>query len=151
VRNRPRLLGFFFAAAVFAYALDRLTKYLVEHHLAARGPLVLIPHVLDLRYTTNSGGAFGILGSEPWLFFGATILVSAVIVVAAFRVDSSATLLGLGLILGGALGNLTDRVGHARVTDSIDFPVWPVFNAADSAIVIRAIVVALAGTRRSNA
>jgi signal peptidase II len=109
--------------------------------------------VLDLRYTTNSGGAFGVLGGRPWLFFTATLVVCGVLMVAAFRVESWPKLVGMGLILGGALGNLTDRIIHGpgvsgRVVDFIDFHVWPVFNLADSAIVVGAAVVALAGMRR---
>ncbi len=150
---RSRLLGIFFGGAIFSYVLDRLTKLWVERSLAARPPVHLIPHVLDLRYTTNTGGAFGVLGSQPWLFFTATVLVSVIILVAAFRITSATTILGMGLILGGALGNLTDRVLHGpgvsgRVTDFIDFRVWPVFNLADSAIVVGALIVAVAGMRR---
>ena len=72
------------------------------------------------------------------------------IMVASTRLESAPSAVGLGLILGGALGNLTDRVlrGPLGVIDFIDFRVWPVFNAADAAIVIGAIIVALAGLRR---
>jgi signal peptidase II len=74
-------------------------------------------------------------------------MVCVVIVAASTRLDGVATAIGLGMILGGAVGNLTDRLirGSAGVIDFIDFRVWPVFNAADSAIVIGAIVVAVAG------
>lgn len=153
--SRARLVGAFAAAAATVYGLDRVTKLLAERHLAGRPPLTLIPGVLDLRYTTNSGGAFGILGSAPWIFFTATIVVGAAVVVAAWRARGTAVEVGLGLIMGGALGNLTDRIAHAsraggQVTDFIHLSHWPVFNAADSAIVVGAIVVAVAGSRERD-
>ena len=152
--RRTRLAARLFAAAAFVYLLDRITKLLAEQHLAGRAPVVLIPGVVRLTYTTNSGGAFGLFGGQPWLFFGATVLVCAAIVLASTRLSRPAAAVGLGLILGGALGNLTDRILHGpgvsgRVVDFVDFRIWPVFNLADSAIVIGAIVVVLAGARRT--
>jgi signal peptidase II len=155
VSSRVRLAAFLYGAAATAYALDRVTKILAERDLAGRPPIELIPHVLRLNYTTNSGGAFGLFGGQPWLFFVATLAVCLVIVVASRRLGSVATAVGLGMILGGALGNLTDRVIRGpgvsgRVVDFIDFRVWPVFNLADSAIVIGAAIVVLAGARRAK-
>ncbi len=154
--RRVRLAVTLYSAAVGAYLLDRLTKYLAERYLAGKPPVQVVPDVAQLRYTTNSGGAFGLFGGQPWLFFAATLVVCAAIVVASARLSSGASALGLGLILGGALGNLTDRIirgpgvsGH--VIDFIDFHVWPVFNLADSAIVVGALVILLAGLRRQPA
>jgi signal peptidase II len=142
-----------YSLAVGAYVLDRVTKLLVERHLRGRPPIVLIPHVVQLVYTTNTGGAFSVLGGYPWVFFTASLVVSLAIVAASFRLRSTSSAVGLGLILGGALGNLTDRIVHGpgvsgQVTDFIDFHVWPVFNAADSCIVIGALVLIAAGLRR---
>ena len=88
------------------------------------------------------------------MFFAATIVVCLAIVAGSFRLSSRLTAIGTGLILGGAIGNLTDRVLHGpgvsgKVIDFIDFRVWPVFNLADASIVIGAAVVVLAGTRRA--
>ncbi len=125
---------------------------LAEHNLAGHPPITLIPRVLDLRYTENSGGAFSLFGGQPWLFFGATLVVCLVIVLVSPRLSSAAGAIGLGLILGGALGNLTDRIirgpGLAgRVVDFIDLHHWPVFNVADSSIVVGALLVVLASLR----
>ncbi|HYG71833.1 MAG TPA: signal peptidase II [Actinomycetota bacterium] len=142
-----------FAIAGAAYALDRATKAWAEATLAERAPIDLIPGVLSLTYTTNSGGAFGLGRSAPWIFAGATILVSLAIVVASTRLPRMGVAVALGLILGGALGNLTDRAingpglsGH--VTDFIDLQFWPIFNLADSAIVIGAGVLAIVTAKR---
>lgn len=146
-RWRPALL--LYGVAVAAYVLDRLTKLWAERHLQGRPPLVLVPHVVSLDYTTNTGGAFSLLTSQPWLFVGASVLVCLVVVALSPRIRSTATALGLGLVLGGGLGNLTDRLFHGqgisgRVVDFIDFHVWPVFNLADSSIVVGIIVVVAA-------
>lgn len=151
-----RLAIVLYSTAAVAYVLDRLTKVLAESHLANRPPIRVIPGVLDLRYTTNSGGAFGLFAGQPWLFFIATILVCmAIVAIASPKLTSTPTALGLGLILGGALGNLTDRIIRGdgisgRVVDFVDFQIWPVFNVADSAIVIGAAVVILSGLRRNH-
>jgi signal peptidase II len=109
--------------------------------------------VLDLRYTENAGGAFSLFGRQPWLFLTATVVVVMVIAVVSLRQTSRVAALGLGLILGGALGNLTDRLtrgsgASGRVIDFIDLHHWPVFNMADSAIVVGALVVLLIGMRQ---
>jgi signal peptidase II len=141
-----------FASAGAVWVLDRLSKLWVQDALAGRPPVRVIPGVLDLRYTLNSGGAFSIGQSAPWLFAGATIVVSVVIVATAWRHTSVLTSVALGLILGGALGNLTDRIVRGprltgKVIDFIDVHVWPVFNVADSAVVIGAVLLALSATR----
>jgi signal peptidase II len=144
-----------YATAGVAFALDRLTKLWAETVLAERAPIEVIPGVLSFNYTTNSGGAFGLGRSAPWVFGGATVMVSLVIVFVSFRLDRRPLAIALGLILGGALGNLTDRVLNGPglsgfVTDFIDLHFWPVFNLADSAIVIGAIVLAISSGQREE-
>lgn len=145
---RGRCAALLFASAATIWGIDRVTKIVVEHSLAGRPPITLIPRVLDLRFTTNSGGAFSVGQGTPWIFVGASIGVSVAIVATAFRHTSVATSVALGSILGGAFGNLTDRAirgphlsGH--VIDFVDLHVWPVFNVADSAIVLGAIALAI--------
>ena len=138
-----------YAVAAGALFLDQLSKAWVQHALSGRPAIKVIPRVLSLTYTTNSGGAFGFGESAPWLFAGATIVVSAVIVVVSTRPVRPWIAVSLGLILGGALGNLADRVANGsgvngRVTDFIDLQVWPIFNLADTAIVVGAVILAVA-------
>jgi signal peptidase II len=147
VTVRARLAVVLFGTATAVYLLDRLTKLWAEHELAGRDPIVLIPKVLQFRYVENSGGAFSLFGGQPWLFFAASLIVVAVILYLSTRLHSVVSAVGLGLVLGGALGNLTDRVARGpgvsgKVIDWIEFPrVWPVFNVADSAIVIGALLL----------
>lgn len=144
-----------YATAAVVYALDRVTKLWVEAALAGRPPIEIVPGVLSFNYTTNSGGAFGLGRSAPWVFAGATVLVSVVIVFVSFRLDRRPLALALGLILGGALGNLTDRILNGpglsgSVIDFIDLQVWPVFNLADASIVVGAILLAMSSARREE-
>jgi len=152
--RRSRAAGTLFVTAVLAYGADRITKIWAEATLPA-GPIDLVPGVLTLRFTTNSGGAFSIGQRAPWFFVGVTAIVVAIILATSFRHTSRVVGASLGLVLGGALGNLTDRISRGsgmrgRVVDFIDFHVWPVFNLADSAIVIGAVLLAWAGLREKK-
>jgi signal peptidase II len=144
-----------YGVAASAYALDRVTKILAEEFLEGREPLEMISGVVQLRFTTNPGGAFGLFGGLGWLFVLISVLVIAVVVVASRNLPSTVSSVGLGLILGGAVGNLTDRfirgAGFSgEVVDFIDFHVWPVFNLADSAIVVGAAILLFSGLRRDR-
>jgi signal peptidase II len=149
VTRTARLAGLLYGTAAAAYVLDRASKLWAEDALAGGPPVDVIPRVLRLTYTTNSGGAFGLGQSAPWLFAGATILVAGIILVASVHLTRPTVAVALGLVLGGALGNLTDRAVNGsglsgRVTDFIDLHVWPVFNVADVAIVSGALLLAFA-------
>ncbi len=116
----------------------------------------MIPSVLQLRFTTNPGGAFGLFGSVPGLFVVISVLVVVAVVVASRDLPSTGSAVGLGLVLAGGLGNLTDRVIRGpgfsgEVVDFIDFHVWPVFNVADSALVLGAVVLVITSIRRDRA
>jgi signal peptidase II len=155
-RLRVRRALLLYGTAAGAYALDRLTKVLAERFLQGRDPIELIPAVLQLRFTTNPGGAFGLFGEVPWLFVVISVLVIGVVVVASRGHLSASSAVGLGLVLGGALGNLTDRVVRGaglsgEVVDFLDLHVWPVFNLADSALVVGAAVLLISRIRRDRA
>jgi signal peptidase II len=154
-RLRRRSAAWLFSAAAAVFVLDRLSKVWVARELGDGHTLDLIPGVLTLRYTTNSGGAFSVGQRAPWLFATATIIVSGIIVATAFRHRSVLPALALGLILGGALGNLADRALRGpglsgRVVDFIDVHFWPIFNLADSAIVVGAVLLAFGSTLGSR-
>ncbi len=149
---RSRAAQTLFVTAFLAYGLDRVTKILAAETSLPGDPIELIPGVLTFRFTTNSGGAFSIGQSAPWFFVGVSAVVAAIILATAFRHTSRLVGASLGLVLGGALGNLTDRAIRApgmrgRVVDFIDFQIWPVFNLADTAIVVGAILLAWTGLR----
>ncbi len=146
---RRRGAAVLFGAAACVYLLDRATKVWAERRLPGR-PIEVVSGVLTLRFTTNSGGAFSLGERSPWVFVVATVVVSGLIVAIAFHRRRPLASAALGLVLGGALGNLTDRVVRGprlsgRVVDFVDLHVWPVFNVADSAIVVGAIILAATG------
>ena len=139
------LAPYFLAATVFA--LDRITKRIVEARMSVFDTHTVIPGFFDIVHARNRGAAFSMFAdsTSPWRpFFLIGLSLAALILVAgilrkASTLDKS-TAIGLSLILGGALGNVFDRIVSGAVTDFLDFYVgalhWPAFNVADSAIVI---------------
>ena len=128
--------------------LDQVTKYLARQNLALNKPVVLIPGLLDLNLTYNTGAAFGILPDwAPLFIIVALVAIYAIVKLRSLGGGSVWVSVGLGMLLGGAVGNLIDRIGFAKrgVTDFIDVHVssfsWPTFNIADVAIVIGALLV----------
>lgn len=151
-RSHLAAYGPLLATAAAVVAADQLTKSWALGALAD-GPVTLIDGVLDLRLTFNPGGAFGILQGLPGFFLVATVAVAVLILVWVRRVEDARWIVPLGMVLGGGLGNLADRVlrDHGgRVVDFIDLHVWPVFNLADSAIVLGALLILLLGRRAAR-
>ena len=134
---------------------DRASKIWAERSFAAH-PRDVIEGVLTLRFTTNSGGAFSFGDRAPLLFAAAAIVVCLAILGTAFRARPTLHAVALGLILGGAFGNLLDRILRGpglsgRVVDFIDPHVWPVFNLADAAVVSGAVLLAVQSFREGRA
>lgn len=149
-RGRTRLV---LVTALVVLVVDAISKAIVVASMDLGDTVRLIGGVLKIDYTRNAGAAFSIGTGATVLFTGVAVLVVAVIVRQARRLVSRSWAVTLGLLLGGALGNLVDRLfrspgpfrGH--VVDWIELPHWPVFNLADSAIVIGTVVAVLLATR----
>jgi signal peptidase II len=125
-----------FVGAGLVLLLDQITKLAVRRCLLPGESFPIIRGIFHLSYVQNPGAAFGILKYQTGLFIGITALVVAAIIFYAPRVDQGLLSLALSLELGGALGNLIDRLRFGYVVDFLDFRIWPVFNVADMAIVI---------------
>jgi signal peptidase II len=136
-----------YGAAAAVFALDRLTKLLVEARIGFEDTVKVIPGFFDIVHSQNRGVAFGIFNDSAFEWRTALLVVAslaAVVVVSWIlrhpeRLDRR-MFWGLALVLGGALGNVYDRIVAGQVTDFLLFYVgdyqWPAFNAADSAIVV---------------
>ena len=134
--------------AVAIFAVDQGLKKLVEGSMSLGESIPLIGGVLHLTYIKNPGGAFGILGGQASiLLLGSAVAVAFVLWMLLTSEPSRATTAGCGLILGGAAGNLIDRIMAGGVTDYVDLRVWPIFNAADVAIVVGVGLLLLAALR----
>ena len=143
---------YFLFIAVIVLLLDRVTKWAVASNIAFRESVTVIPGCFKLTHVQNAGAAFGLFAESgaQWKV-GALVSFSilALIVVSALLWKNghalSTTSIGLSLILGGAMGNLWDRMVSGHVVDFLDFYMgnyhWPAFNVADSAIVIGAILL----------
>lgn len=135
----------FWIIAVLVVALDQWTKYLVQANLPLNGPSTpVIPGALWLTHVHNPGVAFGqFAGGGPLLIFTAAVAAVAIIVYHQRLLARQGSLhpvlvFGLALPLGGAVGNMIDRIRLGVVVDFLDLGWWPVFNVADSAITVGA-------------
>jgi signal peptidase II len=140
-----KLLG---AAAAVA-VLDQLTKELALNLLPGSRSVDVIEGAITLRVTYNSGGAFGLLQGFPGLFLIATGVVVAAILLWARRLEDRRWAFPLGMVLGGGVGNVVDRLFRDTpgVVDFIDLHVWPVFNLADASIVVGVALVLVLSVR----
>lgn len=137
----------FFALAIFWLVLDRITKGLVTSKLFLNQTIPVIQDFFHITYIHNRGASFGMLKDQRWLFVLLTLAVVAGIVWTVLKEKSISTpmRLLLGLVSGGALGNLIDRLRWGFVVDFIDFRgIWPyIFNVADIGVVVGGILFAL--------
>ena len=146
----PARMSWFAGAAILALLLDQLSKIWIRANLPEGGALPLLPGWMHLEHVHNHGAAWGVLSGQKWLLIAFTVAVTALVVSSAREVSRRGKLaaIGFGWILGGALGNLLDRVMYGYVTDffDLDTPIawlqtFPVFNVADSALTAGVILM----------
>ena len=124
------------SVAVSVFILDRLTKSIVMASLLQGRSVKVLPGIFHFTLVLNKGAAFGFLRGQRIFFILLSILAALAIAAYIFSRKNIGMVLSsaLGLVLGGTIGNLIDRVRLGYVIDFLDFRVWPVFNVADSAI-----------------
>ena len=138
-----RGLAVLIAAAVIV--ADQLTKWWAVSRLPG-DPIILIPDFLALRYYANPGAAFGMLPGAGSIIALVAIAAGILILIVVRRLEGRLETVAMGLVLGGAIGNLIDRIFRGdglldgKVVDFVDFDFFPAFNVADSAITIGAIL-----------
>lgn len=129
--------------------IDRLTKAFFSDLLSYGESLPVIKNVLHMTLVYNTGIAFGLFKDQGAVFIIMPIIAIILLIfnVYYYRQNdefiSHTYIIAFSLILGGAIGNLIDRIRYGYVIDFIDFRVWPVFNVADSAITIGAVIIAI--------
>jgi signal peptidase II len=143
------------AVAAIIVAADQLTKWWAVAALSD-GPVVLVDGFLQFRLVRNPGGAFGSLPGAGPLIALAAVAAVVVIVLIVRRLEGRWETAAMGLVLGGAIGNLIDRAVRGpglldgKVIDFVDFDFFPTFNVADSAITVGAILAVLVALRAEH-
>jgi len=143
-----------------AVLLDQLSKLLIADNMQLYQSINIMPYV-NLTYVHNTGAAFSFLseagGWQRWFFAALAIVIGSVIAVWLSRLKAHETLMAvsLSLVLGGAIGNLIDRLAYGYVIDFLDIYVqswhWPAFNVADSAITLGVVLMLLESFGVGNA
>jgi signal peptidase II len=150
--SRAASFGFALTLALSVFLMDQGLKKLIEGSMRLGENIPIIPDILYLTYVKNAGGAFGILdGRGGVLLLGSAIAVVFVLWMLFEGPPTRTTTLGCGLILGGAAGNLLDRLTSGEVTDYVYFTFWYVFNIADAAIVFGTVVLLFTAFRPGKA
>ena len=151
--TRPRRVGLLLGVAAFVLAADIISKAIVVSQMADHAPIRLLGGLLTITLTRNGGAAFSIATSMTIVFPALAVGVIVYILRAARNLRSIGWAITLGLLLGGATGNLLDRIFRApgpfqgHVVDWIQLPDWPVFNLADASIVCAGVLVVLLALR----
>ncbi|NLY75085.1 MAG: signal peptidase II [Firmicutes bacterium] len=128
----------YFGLTLLVLVTDQLLKAIVQAVMEPFQSVPVLKNIFAITYVRNYGAAFGVLPSQTWLLIALSLGVIIFVWVnrPKLRHHSLVFQIGLALALGGALGNLVDRVRLGYVIDFLDFHFWPVFNLADTAIVI---------------
>lgn len=123
--------------------IDQTSKWWAIHHLKDVGTIIIVDGIFHLHYLENRGAAFGIFQDQRLFFLVVNTLITCIIIGYLLKHPAMNRLLMWSLILiaGGAIGNIIDRALYGYVIDFFDFQVWPVFNIADSAIVIGQVLL----------
>ena len=151
--SRPRMVAGVAAIAITVILLDQAAKISAVHGLTPGRPVPVIDGLVKFTLTRNPGAAFSMATGTTWLFTLIAVVVVVVILRTVRRLGSWWWAAALGLLLGGAVGNLLDRLfrapgfGRGHVVDFIQFPHFPVFNIADSSIVVSAFLIGWLGLR----
>ena len=131
-----------FSIALIIIFSDQLTKFLIRKNLQLNESIQIIKSIFHLTYLNNTGSAFSLFQGYNLFFIIFSVIVIIAIIHFVKKIKESQKLmqLAVSLLLGGTFGNFIDRIIYGKVTDFIDFRIWPVFNVADSAVTVSVII-----------
>lgn len=134
----------FILASLLIILLDQISKYIIDIFLNPHESIALIENILHITYVQNFGAAFSILQGKTLFFTVVSLIIIILMIYIVFKIPitKKSHRLVFSMIVGGAVGNLIDRIRFGYVIDFIDFRIWPVFNIADCAIVIGVLFLA---------
>ncbi|MBI5003008.1 signal peptidase II [Candidatus Woesearchaeota archaeon] len=130
----------FFLISVLIFLLDQITKILIRTQIKEGTSIEIIPNILYFTHATNTGASFSMLTNYSFLL----TIIAVLVIIGIFIFYKKIPLqyrIAAALILGGTAGNLIDRLQYGTVTDFINVQIWPIFNVADSAITVAAILL----------
>ena len=145
IENNINLGGrnLYFIISILILAADIITKYLVQRAMKPYQSIPVLKNIFHITYVQNTGAAFSILKGKTFFFTAVSFIIILAIVFILIKNPIKERVFGIvmAMILGGAVGNLVDRLRYGYVVDFLDFRVWPVFNIADCAIVIGVLIL----------
>ena len=148
----PKKSGFtFFLISLCVILLDQLVKFFIRNSMNIGDSIPVIKNIFHITYVTNFGAGFGIMQDKTSLLIWFAIIVIGIILFYYDKIQEKKSLqIFSGLILGGTISNLTDRLLFGFVTDFLDFRIWPVFNIGDSCVCIGAVFLIIYFIKKKN-
>ncbi|HJN56650.1 MAG: signal peptidase II [Candidatus Woesearchaeota archaeon] len=127
-----------FSIALIAVIIDQIVKFLIRINFELNQTIPILKNIFHLTYINNYGAGFGILQQQKWILIFISLIVIGFILYYLDRIKEKEAFLQVlvGLVLGGTIGNLIDRISFGYVVDFLDFRIWPIFNFADSFVTI---------------
>ena len=141
----------FFLISLCVILLDQLAKFFIRNSMSIGDSIAIIKNIFYITYVTNSGASFGIMQGKTGLLIWFSIIVIGIILFYYDKIQEKKSLqIFSGLILGGTLSNLIDRLLFGFVIDFLDFRIWPVFNIGDSCVCIGAVFLMIYIIKKEN-
>jgi len=141
----------FFLISLCVVLLDQITKFFIRNSMSIGESIPVIKNIFHITYVTNVGASFGIMQGKITLLIWLSIIVIGIILFYYDKIQEKKSLqIFFGLILGGTLSNLIDRLLFGFVIDFFDFRIWPVFNIGDSCICIGVVFLMIYFIRKEN-
>ncbi len=149
-KNRKKLAKILLATSLLVVLLDQLSKFLITRYLEIGESIPFVGNAIYITRSQNSGIAFSMLDGKTWIPIWVSVIAIGLVLYYYDEIEDKATALFVGLVAGGIVGNLIDRLVFGFVIDFIDFRFWPVFNVADTALTLGVLGIIAVAIRKSQ-